>query len=99
MAELLPHHAGFPLSSCISFLWVALRGDGRAKRAVHPLSRLEADFCEPYWVPPFLDLSGDLEESEALQAPSFSSMLDLYDFTHLISLVFGLFLFIPAHSP
>lgn len=59
----------------------------------------EADFCEPAWVPPFLDLSGDLEESEALQAPSFFSILDRsYSPISSHSSLPGLFLFIPAHS-
>lgn len=59
----------------------------------------EADFCEPRWVPPFLDLSGDLEESEALQAPSFSSILDrsCSPISSHLALP-GLFLFIPAYS-
>ena len=89
MAELLPHHAGFPLPSCISFLSVALRGDGRAKRAAHPRSCPRLTLVNPAGFLPSWIFRRDLEKSEALRALSFFLHPGPLLFAHLISLIFA----------
>ena len=97
--ELLPLLAGFPLSSGIFVLWVALRGGGRAEKAAHPPSCLRLTFVTPAG---FLHSCSCLG-SEGSQRPSnllslFSSSTFLICPSHLTFLCLVLpSLLIPSH--
>lgn len=97
--ELLPLLAGFPLSSGIFVLWVALRGGGRAEKAAHPPSCPRLTFVTPAG---FLHSCSCLE-SEGSQRPSnllslFSSSTFLIWPSHLTFLCLVLpSLLIPSH--